>query len=131
MAKEIKEKISKAQKARTKQEQKLDGGIGKIEKASIRIAMRQLWQRTSKARAICKKRAFIEKGMYKCEVCGDIVGDIKVDHNVEVGDLDGGYLERLWCSSSELTAMCAKCHNEKTKEERKRAKLKKDVSDTI
>lgn len=131
MAKAVKEKLSKAQRAKIKREQRVDGGIGSIEKAAIRSAIRLVWQRTSKAREICKKRAFIEKGMYRCEICSDVVGDIKIDHNVEVGDLDSGYLERLWCPSSELTAMCAKCHNEKTKEERKRAKLKKDVSDTI
>lgn len=124
MAKVIKPKESKAQKARTKQEQKLDGGIGKIETAFIRNSMRQLWQRVSKARAIAKKRCFVEKGMYKCEICEDIVGDIKIDHQIAVGDLDSGYLERLWCSSDKLTAMCPRCHNEKTKQERKEAKEK-------
>lgn len=117
--------LSKAAKKKTKEEQKLDGGIGPIEKAEIRKVMRQLWMRLSKARKIVVKRCLTDKGFSKCELCGETVPKIHVDHIKVVGELDEGYLERLWCSSKEMQGICDQCHNGKTKEERKEAKEKK------
>ncbi len=116
--------LSKAKKAKTKKELKLDGGIGPIETQLIRQAMRLVWQRASKARAIVKERCLVDKECSKCEECGEVVGKIYVDHIVAVGDLDEGYLKRLWCSSKEMQGICKKCHDEKTKEERKISRLK-------
>lgn len=117
--------LSKAAKKRTKEDQKLDGGLGPIEIAEIRKAMRQVWMRISKARKTVVKRCLVQKGFSKCELCGDIVAKIHVDHIKVVGDLDAGYLDRLWCSSNEMQGICDSCHSEKTKQERKEAKAKK------
>lgn len=127
--------LSKAKKKASKQSQKLDGGLGPIEISEMRKAVRLVWQRVSLARAKVVKRCLIEKGFSRCELCQDIVAKIKVDHIIAVGNLDAGFLERLWCSSAWLQGICDLCHNEKTKQERieakAEAKLKKTTIDDI
>lgn len=99
-------------------------GLGRHEIAKIRSALRQVWHR-SMARRLTVKRSSVEGDLYKCETCSNIVPVIKIDHITPCGDVDGGYIERLFCHSYKLQAMCKKCHNEKTKEERRLSKEKK------
>lgn len=54
---------------------------------------------------------------------------IKIDHIVEVGDVDAGFIARLFCPSSGLRALCNDCHNEKTKLERQFKKAMGMVND--
>ena len=70
-------------------------------------------------------------GFLKCEKCKKRVPKVFVDHIVQVGDVDSGFIARLFCPSSGLQGLCAECHRLKTKEERqsngggKRPRLRK------
>jgi len=99
-----------------------DGGLGPAEIAKIRQANRQLWQRSSLARKIVVKRCLLPDGFSKCEQCLEVCAKIAVDHTDKVGAVDGGYLERLWVSSNEMTGLCKRCHDIKTKAERQEDK---------
>lgn len=96
-----------------------DGGLGPAEIAKIRQANRQLWQRSSLARKIVVKRCLRPDGFSNCEECGEICPKVAVDHTEKVGNVDEGYLERLWVSSKEMKGLCKKCHDAKTAQERK------------
>lgn len=120
MAKTKKVKERKGRKA-----PKTDG-LGVREIAQIRSAIRQVWQRCH-ARALVIKRCTNGEGFARCEskACfkrGHVHPKIYVDHVERVGDLDGGFIDRLFVPSSGLQGLCKKCHDEKTKEERRSAK---------
>lgn len=97
-------------------------GLGPREIAQIRSAVRLVWQRCH-ARALVVKRCLLPNGFSKCESCAGVVAKIKVDHIDKVGDVDEGFIARMFVSSKKLQGWCDKCHNEKTKQERKAAKL--------
>jgi len=107
--------------------EKMDGGLGPKEIQKVRAANRLVWQRNSYARKLCIKRATHEDGFPRCEACKAKVPKIFVDHIETVGDLDAGFLSRLWCASSGLQALCGKCHGKKTSEERRLAREKAKV----
>lgn len=84
----------------------------------------------------CKKRANVQRGMYQCEECGDVVpltimDDVKrkrmkniaVDHVVPVVDPEKGFttwddvIEGLFCEAENLKLLCKKCHDIKCAEE--------------
>lgn len=98
-------------------------GLGAYEIAKIRSAVRQVWQR-SKARKECVKRCTETDGHLRCEICGEIIpqSKFKVDHTNQVGDVNDGFITRMFCTSDGLVGMCKDCHNDKTKEERVKAK---------
>jgi len=89
----------------------IDGGLGPAEIAKIRQVNRQLWQRSSLARKIVVKRCLLSDGFSKCETCGEVCPKVAVDHTIKVGDVDGGFLDRLWVSSNEMTGLCKRCHD--------------------
>lgn len=97
--------------------EKLDG-LSADDIAKIRIAIRKVWS-WSHPRRLAIKRSDIGDGYSRCEGCKRKVPKVFIDHIVQVGDVDGGFIERLFCPSSGLQALCKKCHAEKTKEERK------------
>jgi 5-methylcytosine-specific restriction endonuclease McrA len=106
--------------AKKKQEEKIDGLSPKdVEK--IRTAIRKVWS-WSTPRRLCVQRASLGDDYYQCEGCQQKVPKIYVDHKIAVGNLDGGFIERLFTPSANLQALCKKCHAEKTKEERKALK---------
>ncbi len=84
---------------------------------NIRKALRRVWS-WSKARKICLARAVGKDGFPRCELCKTKVPKVYPDHIEPVGDVDSGFIARLWCSSTRLQAICKKCHNRKTKDER-------------
>jgi len=94
-------------------------GLGPLEAKKIRIAIRQVWHR-SYARSLCVKRCVGSGGYSYCEKCKKRAPKIFIDHVEKVGDLDGGFLSRLFCPSERLQGLCKKCHDEKTKLERKK-----------
>ena len=60
-----------------------------------------------------------------CAMCSTkhLLKDCKVDHIKPIGQLFkfehvGGFIERLWCSWSNLQGLCDDCHKEKTAYER-------------
>lgn len=116
-----KQKVVKPKKEKIKP----SDGLGAYEIKKLRSATRQCWQR-SKARKIAVDRCTREDGFTYCEVetCLKITPKIKIDHTIAVGDLDDGYIPRLFCPSSGLVGMCSDCHKVKTKEERKLLKVK-------
>ena len=92
-------------------------GLGPYEIAKIRSAIRLVWQRC-KARQLVVKRCKDADGYYWCEKCHNRTPAIKIDHIIQVGNLDNGFIERLFCDSSKLQGLCNDCHKIKTKEER-------------
>ena len=92
-------------------------GLSSKNIANCRSALRIIWQR-SHPRKLCIKRATGADGFFRCESCKLTVPKVFIDHITPVGELDGGFLERLFCPSNELRALCADCHKEKTKAER-------------
>jgi hypothetical protein len=105
---------------RTKLE-KIDG-LGPREIRDIRSSIRQVWHR-SHARALCVKRCIGADGFSYCEKCKKRAPKVFIDHIETVGDVDAGFIKRLFVPSKGLQGLCKKCHALKTKMERKRKKL--------
>ena len=100
-----------------KKKNKPTDGLGAYEIAKIRSAVRLVWQR-SHARKLAKKRCTNEEGFEVCEKCGAITPGVKIDHIEKVGDVDEGFLERMFVPSEKLQGLCHVCNKIKTKEER-------------
>jgi len=64
---------------------------------------------------------------YRCNICEGhfLAKDIQIDHIIPVVDVKKGfvdwneYIVRLFCSASNLQAVCVKCHKAKTAKENK------------
>lgn len=97
-------------------------GLGPLEVKKIRTAIRLVWHR-SHARALVVKRCTGKDGFLYCEKCDKKTPQLKVDHIKTVGEVDGGFIARLFCPSKGLQGLCKKCHDLKTKAERQRNKL--------
>lgn len=93
-------------------------GLGPHEVKKIRSALRLVWHR-SHARKLAVTRCTGKDGFTFCEACFEKTPKLKVDHIKACGDVDAGFLKRLFCPSSELQGLCKKCHDAKTKAERK------------
>ncbi len=95
-------------------------------KAVAIAALRKTWLR-SPQRTIAKKKAFVDRGMYKCSVCDAVVHykELEIDHIEPCVPLDGWcgfdtFIERLF--EGPLRAVCKPCHKgitDKQKEVRK------------
>lgn len=92
-------------------------GLGPKDIAKIRVAIRKVWS-WSHPRKLVLKRVALGNDYYRCEGCLKKVPKVYVDHITAVGDVDGGFIARLFCSSSGLQALCKRCHDLKTKLER-------------
>lgn len=92
-------------------------GLGPYEVAKIRSAVRQVWHR-SLSRKNAVKRCTGEDGFTYCEVCKVRTPKIKIDHTIAVGDVNAGYIKRMFVNSKGLVGMCNECHKFKTKQER-------------
>lgn len=103
-------------------------GLSPKDVEKIRKAIRQVWS-WSYPRMLVIRRCLLPNGFSRCEnpKCKQRCPKVFVDHIQRVGDVDAGFLERLFCPSSELQGLCKKCHAVKTKQERKevRAAVKK------
>lgn len=115
----------KVKKSKNKDAPKVDG-LSSKDISKIRSAIRQVWHR-SHVRKLCVKRATGKGGFFYCEKCRKRVPKICIDHVVAVGEVDGGFIKRLFCSSKGLMALCKSCHDAKTREERKEAALKRQL----
>jgi hypothetical protein len=99
---------------------KIDGLSAKdVEK--IRRAIRQVWS-WSYPRGLVVKRCLVAGGFSKCEKCKKKCPKIFVDHIKRVGDVDAGFIHRLFVPSKYMQGLCKECHKAKTNEERKAAK---------
>lgn len=93
-------------------------GLGPLEIAKIRSAIRQVWQRCE-ARKLVVKRCKLPKGYAKCEGCDQVVPKVYVDHIEPVGVFGYGFIERLFVPSHRMNGLCDECHKAKTKAETK------------
>ncbi len=101
-------------------------GLGPYEIKKIRAAIRLVWQR-SLARKLVVTRCMGFDGFPRCEMCGAKTAQLKVDHIEPVGDLDGGFIARLFTPSRNLQGLCKEHHDEKTKAERKAKQPKRVI----
>jgi hypothetical protein len=90
----------------------------------LRKYTRTVWG-WSTPRRLCIARATDDEGFVSCEKCKKRVPRIFVDHIKQVGDMDDGYLRRLFCPSTGLQALCKSCHAKKTKGEREAGYLRR------
>lgn len=126
------QKSGKKSKPKKQAVQRTDGlSAGDVEK--IRKAIRQVWS-WSYPRRLCIARCTDKDGFAKCEQCKQRCPKIFVDHIERVGDVDAGFISRLFCPSKDLQGLCKRCHQDKTNEERRVAKRnakkpKDDVGD--
>ncbi len=100
-------------------------GMGDRDVKNLRSAIRQVWHR-SHVRKLVVKRCTRPDGFTYCEKCGACTPKLKIDHINAVGSpRDPDYLIRMWTPSVNLQGLCPKCHNAKTKQERRHAAVEK------
>ncbi len=111
-------KMSKktAKKIKKEKPQKVDG-LGPEEIKRVRSAIRQVWS-WSHAKRLVVQRCTDKDGYPRCEKCKKRCPKIFVDHIEKVGDVDEGFLKRLFVPSTKMQGLCKKCHDAKTKWER-------------
>jgi len=97
-------------------------GLSPDDIEKIRRAIRQVWS-WSTPRRLCIARCTDAEGFPFCEQCGERCPKIFVDHIARVGDVDSGFIARLFTPSKNLQGLCKKCHAKKTNQENK---LKRD-----
>jgi len=108
--------MRKIKKSKKRKIQPTDG-LGPKEIEQIRKAVRQVWH-WSYAKKLVTKRCTGEDGFPFCELCFSICPKVFVDHIITVGDVDGGFLKRMFTPSKNLQGLCKRCHDLKTKHER-------------
>ena len=96
-------------------------GLGPEEIKRIRSAIRQVWS-WSYAKRLVTLRCIGKNGFSYCELCKKKSPKVFIDHKIAVGELDAGFIKRLFCSSKDLQGLCKTCHDAKTKQERRDAK---------
>ncbi len=99
-------------------------GLGPLEIKKIRNAVRQVWHRCH-ARKLVVDRCTRASGYAYCEKCSKRCPKLKIDHIENVGDVNQGFIQRMFVPSKELQGLCDKCHKVKTKDERARMKALK------
>lgn len=116
-----------AKKRSKKLVEKIDG-LGPDDIRKLRSAIRQVWS-WSYARRLCVKRATGADGFPTCERCRKKVPKVFPDHIKKVGDLlEPGYLLRMFTPSKNLQALCKKCHDQKTRQERAQDKRDREAA---
>ncbi len=95
---------------------KMDG-LGPYEIKRIRSAVRDVWQHCY-ARKLVIQRCTGKDGFLYCEICKDRTPTLKVDHIINVGKVDQGFITRMFVPSAQLEGMCPECHNVKTQVEK-------------
>ncbi len=96
-------------------------GLGPLEIKKIRAALRLVWHR-SHARRLVVLRCTDKDGFARCEKCEVRTPALKVDHIEKVGDVDEGFIARLFIPSYKLQGLCKICHDAKTKLEKAMSK---------
>lgn len=101
-------------------------GLGPRERERIRAVLRQVWFQCH-AHKLVRQRCTGKDGFARCEnkEClskGKRVPKVYVDHIERCGDVDTGFIKRLFTPSKNLQGLCKKCHAVKTAQERALAK---------
>lgn len=90
---------------------------------------REVWRQSQnyqQAKKGCKIP--LRTGWFKCNMCGRDTEKIQIDHVMPIGvEPDklgqfGVWLDRVFCSTTNLQGLCSDCHKIKGKEDRKRLK---------
>lgn len=95
-------------------------GLGPREKAKIRNALRDVWRYSLQHRMVVKRCLMVgdKQGRSRCEGCKKPTAKVFVDHITPCGQIDRGFIERLFIPSKFLQGLCKGCHDPKTKAER-------------
>lgn len=101
-------------------------GLGPKDLRRIRAALRDAW-RWSVPRKLCLARAIGPDGFPRCEACKRKVPQVTADHVTPVGEIDSGVIERMWCPSAKLRALCKKCHRVKTNADNRGSRARKRI----
>lgn len=123
----MKARIAAEERKKEKKAAKKFDGLGPHLKQKIRSAIREVWQRSSESRKIVVNRTALPNGYSRCEhpACkGKRYPKNYIDHIENVGDLDGGFIERMFVPSHGLQGLCKAHHDAKTAAERKASKKK-------
>lgn len=107
--------------------EKVDG-LSANDIKKIRNALRQIWHR-SHVRKLCVNRCIGAGGFSYCEKCKKRAPKVFIDHIIKVGDVDSGFIKRLFTPSKNLQGLCKKCHDAKTKAERAAKPRAKKIED--
>lgn len=108
-------------KRKSKVKEKPIDGLGPKDIKRIRAAVRQVWH-WSYSKKLVIRRSTAPDGFSYCEACNKKCPKVYVDHKSKVGDVDAGFIKRMFIPSRFLQALCKKCHDKKTKAERDEAK---------
>lgn len=106
-------------------------GLSRGDIIKLQKAIRKVWS-WSHPKKLCVKRSLHADGFPRCEnpKCKKKkVAKIFVDHIRAVGSWSDQYIERMFCPSTELQALCGPCHNAKTKVDNAKLKKLKDELD--
>ena len=114
--------MAKSKKKSVKKVRLKVDGLSPHDIKKIRNAIRQVWHR-SHVRKLCVNRCIGKDGFSYCEKCKKRSPKVFIDHITKVGEVDGGFIKRLFTPSKNLQGLCKKCHDLKTKEERAEAAL--------
>lgn len=102
-------------------------GLGPKDIKKLRTAIRQVWS-WSYAKKLVVKRCTDKNGFARCEnpkckkrKCPKIF----VDHIMRCGNVDEGYIKRMFVPSKSLQGLCKICHDTKTRWERKQDEIEK------
>lgn len=112
-------------KSTKKVAEKVDGISPKLN-AKIRNAVRKLWHQ-SYARKLVVDRCTGFDGWTYCEDCERRCPKLKIDHIINVGAVDSGFLERMFVASKGLRGLCAPCHQIKTNKENANMRAAKKI----
>jgi len=106
-----------------KKVEKIDG-ISQKDRTRIRAALRHVW-RYSHPWKLVTQRCLLPDGFSKCEKCKKKCPKVFVDHIQYIGEVDDGVISRMFVSSKKMQGLCKKCHDAKTKIDRKKMKQEK------
>ncbi len=119
-------KLVKSYTTRTpKKKKELTDGFNEKDKERVRIALRKVWA-WSYSRKLCLERAIGPDGFSICEQCKTKAPKVYPDHIKPIGEVDTLIIERMFIPSTQMQALCKKCHGEKTKRDNKKIKEGKD-----
>ena len=87
-------------------------------KSGFARRFRQVWS-WNHARRLCIARATDKKGFGHCELCQKKVPKLYADHIERIGAFDPRtFIVKMFLPSKDLQALCKKCHDQKTREEK-------------
>jgi len=100
----------------------------------IKSALRKASMRWGPVNQV-KKAAWVERGKYLCEVCGQVVPltkdkkkNVFVDHIDPIVPPEEGFttwdkvIDRMFCEADNLQVLCGECHKKKSQQEREARK---------